>query len=444
MRRFAILLLVGAAPLAAQVTETPVPFDSAGAVRTLTPALVDRFQLSPPAWPVTGAFLEARLFSSSAGGYVLAVERPDLRIDRFPLTADGVAVLRGAVQSASVGMAAERPLSEPVRGAFVRNQMLATWIVYGPSLAALSNDAKAGTALYLLATGASYFITTSITRRSTVTAAQNHLATDGALRGWGLGAGIVYSFTGDDVDGQTVAGAGLAGALGGAVLGFNRAKRFTDAEAQATTSVSNLFAATAFGVSGASGLIDDTNDGRVAVAATVAAGLVGYALGPTYPRRAKYAVTSGDIQVTQLGALLGGAIALTPFIRDDTDVEPEPIFAAGTAGLLLGTYLTERQWARRYDHGSWDAGQTMLGTAAGGLMGAAAAVFTEPNAQTTYALVVGGSVLGALIGHNLAGPPRAASTRTSGIGTRFNFDPSALGLAAAGVPGRHALISLSF
>jgi hypothetical protein len=137
--------------------------------------------------------------------------------------------------------------------------------------------------------------------------------------------------------------------------------------------------------------------------------MAGYVLGPSYPRKAKYTVTAGDIQVTQLGGILGAAIGLTPFMRDN--IEPEPFFASGTAGLLVGTYLAERQWARRYDHGSWDAGQTMLGSAAGALMGAAAAVLSEARFQGTYGLMVGGGVLGALIGHNLAGPTRASSSR---------------------------------
>src|SRR5258707_12441602 len=72
-----------------QVTETPVPFDSARRVMTMTETLVERLHLSAPAWPVTGAFREARLFSvQPGGGFVLVVPRPSGATDRFTLTDD--------------------------------------------------------------------------------------------------------------------------------------------------------------------------------------------------------------------------------------------------------------------------------------------------------------------------------------------------------------------
>ena len=58
----AFFCLVTAAPLAAQVTETPVPFDSAGRIVSINEPLANRLGLTPPAWPVTGAFVEAKLF----------------------------------------------------------------------------------------------------------------------------------------------------------------------------------------------------------------------------------------------------------------------------------------------------------------------------------------------------------------------------------------------
>jgi hypothetical protein len=453
VNRFAILLLFVVAPLGAltaQVTETAIAFDSAGKVRTLTPSLVARFSLTAPVWPVTGEFLEARLYEVSSGGHVLAVERVDRRIERYQLTADNVSALRFAIDSAMTRtgqtVTEERTdvVSQPASGAFVRNQMLLTWLVYGPSLAALTDDPQAGTAMYLLATGASYFITTAISRKSVVTRAQNHMATDGALRGWGIGAGLTFVLGGDDVDGRNVAAAGLAGSLGGAIAGFQRGRNLTDSEAEASTSISNLAALTTFGVAGTAGLVDNSDEGtgRGVVAATIASGLVGYAVGPEYPRRARYRVTRGDIQVTGVGGILGAAIALTPVV--DTDVSAEVGFGLATAGLLAGTVAAERAWARAFDHTNWDATQTQLGLAAGGLMGAAAAVLGEPDPQVTYALVVGGATLGAILGRNLAAPARAGSAAPPRVGSRLTINPAALGFAATGVRGQHALVSLSF
>ena len=414
VRRFVTLLLVAAVPLSAQVRETPVPFDSAGRVQILTPALVTRFDLRPPTWPVSGEFTEAQLLRSGENIHILSVAHADRSIDRYSLTADNVAALRFAIDAAmsrsgqAVSEDRHETISQPARGAFVRNQMLLTWLVYGPSLAAISQDAKAGTALYLLATGASYFVTTGISRKMVVTRAQNHLSSDGAVRGWGIGAGLTRAIAGGDADSRTYAIAGLAGSLSGAVIGFQRGKRLTDSEAQASASVSNLGAALGLGVLGTAGLADSEEEGRAISAVMVGGGVLGYALGPQYPRRANYTVTRGDIQVTEVASALGAAIGLTPFVRDNVDNSAQAMFAVSTATMLAATYLGERLWARKYDHSSWDAGQTRLGALAGILMGSAATVLAEPNVQTGYGLVVGGATLGAILGHNLAKPERAS------------------------------------
>lgn len=449
-----LLLLSGARALDAQVIETPVPFDSAGKVRTLTPALVGRLGLVPPVWPVTGGFVEARLFQVTGGGQVLVVERGDETVERHSLTPEHFTALRFAVDAAmrtsGAPVSDERPevVSLPARGSFVRNQMLLTWALYGPLLAALADDPKGGTALVLLATGASYFGATAISRRTTITAAQNHLTADGAVRGLGAGMGTLYAVAGD-ADGRAYAAAGLVGALAGQVVGFQRGKTLTVGEAEAATALSTYAAATAMGVSGASGLINEVDDGRGAIGAAVGAGLIGYALGPLYPRRASYTVTRGDVQILSTGAVLGIGAGITPFIRNSMDDE-RPFFAGATVGMLGGLFLVEQNWVRRYDHAARDAAETWLGMGAGALMGAGIGVLTDANAQAMVGLMTGTGALGALVAHNLANPQRA-SLRIGSSGRRatparatLSINPAELALGIAGVPGRHSLVTLTF
>src|SRR5213078_1320578 len=60
--RLVILLVLAVVTRAsAQVVETPLAFDSASKVRSLTPTLVVRLGLKPPTWPVQAEFNEARL-----------------------------------------------------------------------------------------------------------------------------------------------------------------------------------------------------------------------------------------------------------------------------------------------------------------------------------------------------------------------------------------------
>lgn len=449
---FAMIALAGLASVgAAQQIETPVAFDSAGRVMTMTPALIARYQLAAPAWPVTGPFVEARLFSLNTGGHTLTVERQSGAIERYPLSDEELASLRAAVDAAMTltgGTPVEsRPdvISEPARNAFLRNQTLLSLGLYGPLLASLADDGKTGTALYLLGAGGSFFISMAISRETEVTRAQNHLATDGAIRGYGATSGLIYASRAS-VGRKTYSGIGLAGALGGAILGYQRGAGMTDAEAEATTTISTLAAATGFGLTAAIGGLDD-HDARAAVGTAVGAGLVGYFLGPNYPRRASYTVTRGDIQMLSLSSVIGAAIALTPIV--DSQIEEELGFGLTTAGLLAGALVGDRALVRAFDYSMSDATLVQFSAVAGGLMGAAVAVLAEPQPEGVMALVTGGAILGAVAGHNFANPPRGRSASALQIdralgSARLVVDPSALALAAVKTPGRHAVVRLAF
>src|SRR5687767_1986326 len=86
--RFALALLLSfvARGAAAQVVETPQPFDSAGRLMAITPAIATRLQLGPPAWRVIGDYTEARLYAIGGDAYVLAVTRRDGSVERYSLT----------------------------------------------------------------------------------------------------------------------------------------------------------------------------------------------------------------------------------------------------------------------------------------------------------------------------------------------------------------------
>src|SRR5688500_5143976 len=129
LRAAFLLLIIAAVRGGAQVVETPVPFDNGAKVRTVTPALVQRFDLRPPVWPVEGDFVAARLYSVSGGGTVLSVERSNGQVERYSLTDEQVGALRGVINVGLLATAgavvAERPAESTVaaRRAFARNQM---------------------------------------------------------------------------------------------------------------------------------------------------------------------------------------------------------------------------------------------------------------------------------------------------------------------------------
>jgi hypothetical protein len=339
VRRSSVVLcaVAIAADLGAQVVETPEPFDIAGQVRSISPPLAARLQLVLPAWPVTGDFVEARLFGISTGGFVIVVERRTGQLARYLLTTEQRDQLRAAVTASMARfgqvVGEERPLviSEPARGAFVRNQMVLAATVYGPALAALTGDPAVGSALYLVATGATFFTLSAMSRRVPVSRAQNHLSTDGALRGALMANGLVYVVSEDNASTEAVALATLAGGIGGAVAGFRIGRGLTDSEAKASTAGSTFLAATTLGALGATGLLEDRGSARLAVGTTIAAGLVGYPVGLLYPRRARYTVTAGDVDMLGTAAALGVLAALTPVV--DVDAREQVIWADGAKPL---------------------------------------------------------------------------------------------------------------
>jgi hypothetical protein len=438
----------------AQIVETPSAFDSAGRVRSLTPALVTRFELAAPVWTVTGAFREARLFSSSTGGHVLAVERFDGAIERYALADDALQTLRTAIDQAMRARGAlvteTQPdvVSEPARGAFVRNQMLLSAMLYAPMLSAQTNNGQSAAAVYLLGTGASYFIVTSIANKRTVTRTQNDLATDGALRGAMFANGMFAGLGPDEPYGKVAALLTLTGALTGSVAGFNRARGLTDAEGKAAKSMSTYSALTMTGLMGIAG-VNDSVSYRATALATVAAGAVGYVLGPRYPRRSAYTITAGDINTLWIGSALGLGTAFIPLVGNN-DIDERLGWVAFTAGILGGAYVAERMWVRPYDHSQGDVAQVWLGTIAGALMGSAVLVLAEPSPTIGLSLMTAGGILGAWGAQRFTrpAPARQRSARLPAQeGTSralLEFSASGAALAAAGVRGNHGLLTIRF
>jgi hypothetical protein len=449
-----LTIVFSATVVRAQVTETPAAFDSAGRVHALTPALVARLKLQPPAWPVAGAFREARLFASSAGGHVLAVERAGGAIERFSLSAEETAQLRSTIdvalaQTGAIGTEERADVvSEPARGAFVRDQMLTTWTLYGPLLSFIAGDSRLAAAAYLFATGASYFFTNQVAGHEQVTRAQNALTTDGGFRGAAFGAGALYVLAGEQPEGKSFAAAALAGGLGTAVFAFHHARPMTDAEVEATTAFSTLGAATMFLSLGTVGAIGDSAPTRGVIAPTLGAAIAGYALGARYARRTTYGVTRGDVQLLKLGAGLGAMAGLAPFVG--SDVDSKVIFGALTAGLVGGGLLTHQKWVRPYEHSTADATQVHLGATAGLLLGMGVNVLTEPAVQGGFAIMTGGAILGAIAGHNIANPPRAGAPRADASDEAAHARPAVefhfenLAFVAARQSGLHPVMTFRF
>ena len=432
----------------AQITERPIPFDSARRVTVVTESLVERLHLAAPAWPVTDSFKEARLYAiAPGGGYVLVVPRPAGTIDRYALTDDERVRLRDAIDAALAanGRVSPEPgsdvISEPAGNAFARRQTLLGAFVYGPLAASLVTDGSAAGALYLLTTGGTFFA--SYAASQNITRAQNHLA--GHL---GLGAGAAgYLFgysAGGNPDDKGLRALALGSALGGTIAGVNLGRTMSEAEAHGATAgmeSAALLSLTGAGAIGAHGR---------GLAAASALGIVsGYPIGLAYARHASYAVTAGDADAVGtagiIGAMYGGALLGQNYDR-------RVGFAVFGATYLAGLVAGDLAIARGYDLTQSESNIAGVGAIAGALMGAA--IPTLAGYHDLRALL-GTGALGATIGmaalvasspHSVSAGAAAPRQGSSGRGSRFqvDFQPTAALGAVSRRPGRYSLVHIGF
>jgi hypothetical protein len=469
------LLVAAPARLTAQVTERPVPFDSVGRVPAITEPLAARLRLAPPVWPVLGSFVRAQLFSKSTGGYTLVVSRPDGALDRYDLTGEAAESLRAVVVTAlasgrGAGVGEQTSVaSDPAGNAFVRNQALLGLFLYGPAAATMvgdaSNDAKAALSAELITASGAFAL--ALARRNAsppVTTAQNSLSTDAALHGAGLGEAMVY-VAGGSRDGVVHGGALLAGSVTGTILGMRFARQMTDAEAAASGFGADFSTGLALGILGAGGALEHESTARPAAAVASLAMLGGYVLGPSYPRRASYTVTAGDVGAMTTTSIIGIAAAAIPFVGHDRP-DARALSASLAGGMIVGAFAGDRWLVRPRDHTTSESTVLLTGAGLGAVMGGGVASLGNASAQPAWGLAVGGAVLGLIATEaamrpmpggkrilsgrgdqhsaSAAGVDASAAHEASTKRMQITFDPVGAAFAATGRMGTFSVLRVSF
>ena len=456
-----LLVLWPASRADAQARERPVPFDSAGRILLITPPLAARLGLSAPLWPVTGDYIDARLYSIdiAGAGFILVVQRQREVLERYQLDATHRRALALAIDSATTFAAARGGpdamptfISEPVRGTFVVNQTLLGALLFGPAAATLVDNPTGSTAAYLAVTAGMFFGSASMTQTSPVSRAQNHLSWHSARRGAIAADLLLYSLTGDDRGGRSYAAATLAGGIVGDVAGFMLGEPMTDAEAHGTSHGSTVTAVLTASSLGGAGLFRNNSSNRIATAAIVGAGALGYPLGLRYVRTAPYRVTAGDVGTLVTTEFLGMGAAAT--ILGDKSDDKLGWGLVGT-GFTLGAIVGDRLLVRPFDHTESDARLLQYGSLAGALVGLIGPVLAQTNnGRVFYGAATAGGIVGAILTEQFIKPPEANtglgatgsrerdSGRASGVSVRFS--PESVMFAKVGMRGQHSILSLTF
>jgi hypothetical protein len=274
----------------------------------------------------------------------------------------------------------------------------------------------------------------------------NNLATLGALNGGLAGWGIAYAA---DASRDATGAAIFVSSLGGTAAGLYFGRGMSEAEVTAThfgayataATVGGLVAASHFDANG-----DADPDGmssRSAIGIISAAGLLGYPLGSLYQRSASYSVTSGDLYALGASGVTGAALAAA-IASTDND---KTLWVAATAGWALGLVAGDRFLVRRYDHTRSEGTLLVVGAGAGALMGLGTAVLIDRE-NTSNSLLTGLGGLGAIAGIALTEyyqQPKPDAVRVGPrSSSRWRLDPASLAAAAAGTPGVHPILSLTF
>jgi hypothetical protein len=432
----------------AQVIERPVSFDSAGRLLVMTPFIAERAALQAPWWPVSGDFVQARLYTVNDSSYVLTVARRTGVIERYTLSTPDRDAIRAIVSRLPSEVIEPR---NDARNSFIRNQTLLGVGVYGPTFAGAIGDNEAGyTAAYLVVAGGSFFAASEISRRMFISRAQNDLSTNtgmnGALAGWAT----TYLAR---MTGRAQSAGAFIGGITGTALGLRFARNMTEADAVGAGFGADLGAAIAFGtieaIRGEESCTFDPSTGsvctrsfsdRAEVATILASGLIGYPLGVLYPRNADYQVTPGDIQT--LWTTAGVGMLTTAAFLDDRS-SGRTIAASLTAGGLLGVIVGDRFLVRRYDHSRTDAGRVSLGSLAGSLMGAGIATLIDtddPDPHLLFGMAAAGGLLGIIATESYLDPSADAGRRRF----RVTFNPASIALLAARSQGNHSLVNVRF
>ena len=443
------LLSVPASRMAAQIVERPVPFDSAGLVTVMTPFLAEKAALRSPWWPVSGDFTDARLFTANDSTYVLAVTRRTGVVERYSLSATDRDAIRAVVSRLPRSVIVAR---NDARNSFIKNQTILGLLAYGPTFAgAMADNSAAATAGYLVVAGGTFFAASEIARRNTISRAQSDLAFNmghnGALAGWGT----MYVLGASN---RAQSGGAFVGGLTGAALGVAIGRGMTEADAVGAAFGSDIGALIGWGTMeaikgkqtcsvnpGVSVKCSRNLSPRTEVTAILASGIIGYPMGVLYPRNAHYNVTPGDIQTLWGTTLLGMAASGALFIGRNNN--NRAVAASLTGGGVVGIVAGDRYLVRRYDHSRTDGGRVVLGTVAGGLVGAGIATLTNTNDPEPH-LVLGLASVGGLLGiiateRYLEAAPDAGQPRI-----RVTFNPAGFVGLATRAPGNHSLLNVRF
>lgn len=353
------------APGQEYVFEFPISFDTKGELKELTPLLNRQLQILPD----TERFVTATLWQAGSS-IVLEVERPDGARARRDMTEQELAQIR---QQADRFLVLRRQTSrdQSGRGRFLSNHLLLSIAWYAQAITVIADlqDPGRSSGLFLLTSGAGFYIPYVMTRNARMSRAQQDMCFYASTRGilWGY---LVQNLFMEEYEFKDIAPGMLAVSLGCEAAGYVLSRNMTDGQ----TSLTGTYGDAGMGIGALAGFQTQVGkehqDGKAVSALTLVGGTAGVALGYKISRGTK--PTIGNSLVIRGSSLVGAGLAEALFWAikgpevSDEDMQMAlglPMFG-GAAGLCFG-HASVRGHELTEGDGLIVLGSTVAGAAVG-------------------------------------------------------------------------------
>ncbi len=261
------------------------------------------------------------------------------------------------------------------------------------------DDTKSFVGLYLLAAAGRFTVPFLLTRRDQITRGMSTLGSTGSYLGFAHGA-VVYSLLAGQDGADSLAGTRalvgtmLAGSIVEGALGYWWAQENDTSPGQASSIAFGSAWGFGYGAVGQLLLSGDEPPFRSTMGALLT-GSVGGVLGGYYYDKLRKP-SEGDSRLMSFSGLLGAGLAAVPLVLgevEDARTIAGSLLIGASLGLYAGDLLTKDQ---TYSRGQ--SGVMMLGSLAGGLVGAGGAFMVSPDDGNTGKWVIAGSSFGAIAG----------------------------------------------
>ena len=398
MKKNILLLFLFLSALTLTAQEIQVPMDLKGEVEFIDNKLEKKLNL----FSEYEGLKEAWLFQSSDSTYVLDITYHSgdklLKVRKL-MTENETMNFREKVTAAIRQQAPEIELNQEGR------TRLLTWTTavglgyYGWAVPTMLdvNEGKAFTGLYMLSSGAGFFIPYSMTKNRKISDADAVMSIYGQTRG--IAHGLSLAFLMDENAGTELQlGMGILAGIAEGIAGYKWSDRMqmTEGKASLISAMGDFGLGIGAGTAHFTGLLNDDNS-RILSSSLLFGSAAGIASGVMLSKSHFY--TQGDAFVLRDAGVLGAYVAFAgAVVADPSD---DKVYSAMATLGSIGGIAIGHKLAKENDFTTGQGIFVGLSELAGGLIGLGTGYLLSPGSEGDEKLIVTTSALGAIGGFAL-------------------------------------------